>query len=125
MNKSINKEREYDTHKGEEWTNRYNTMLDDVLKRKAELEKEISICDLEKQDILHYIEMKKCDAVMSSRLMKKLKEIITERRTLKVEYNAISSISALSKKSKYINNESYGFKTNVIVDLLEKIKGEW
>ncbi|MEG1994891.1 MAG: hypothetical protein RR255_00465 [Bacilli bacterium] len=124
MNKSINKEREYDTHKGEEWTNRYNTMLDDVLKRKAELEKEISICDLEKQDILHYIEMKKCDAVMSSRLMKKLKEIITERRTLKVEYNAISSISALSKKSKYINNESYGFKTNVIVDLLEKIKGE-
>lgn len=124
MNKSINKEREYDTHKGEEWTNRYNTLLDEVEQRRMELIKGISNCDLKKQDILHYIEMKKCDAIMSSKLMKKIKEITMEHRTLKVEFNALDSITKLSKKSKYTNNENYVFKTNVVVDLLEEIKGE-
>ena len=52
--------------------------------------------------------------------MKKLKEISEQRRIVKEELQSLNSISDLSKKSKYKNNETYVFKTNVIIDLLEE-----
>ena len=66
--------------------------------------------------------MKKFDAVMGSMLMKKLKDITMNRRTAKEEFNALNSITQLSKKTKYKNNETYTFKSNVIVDIMEEIK---
>lgn len=64
--------------------------------------------------------MKKCDAIISAKLMKKLKEVMEQRRIVKEELQSLRSISDLSKKSKYKNNETYVFKTNVIIDLLEE-----
>ena len=120
--KTISKERDYDTNKGLEWTVEYNNLLDRANKRLKELAKTISEYDLQEQDILHYIEMKKFDAVMGSMLMKKLKEITMERRTAKEEFSALSSITQLSKKTKYKNNETYTFKSNVIIDIMEEMK---
>ena len=54
--------------------------------------------------------------------LKKLKEIREQRRIVKEELSALESISMLSKKSKYKNNPTYVFKTNVIIDLLEEEK---
>lgn len=120
MMAEIQKEREYDTSKGKQWIDEYNNLLIKANSRKQELQNLISLYDLQEQDILHYIEMKKCDAIISSKLMKKLKEVTTERRTSKEEFGALNSITMLSKKSKYQNNETYTFRTNVIVDLLEE-----
>lgn len=120
--KTILKEREYDTTKGLQWSIEYNNLLDRANKRLKELTKIISEYDLQEQDILHYIEMKKFDAVMGSMLMKKLKEITMNRRTAKEEFSALTSITQLSKKTKYKNNETYTFKSNVIVNIMEQIK---
>lgn len=119
MNNKILQEKEHSC-KGVEWVLEYNNFLDKVNKRKSELEKLQSEYDLKKEDILHYIEMKKCDAIISAKLMKKLKEVMEQRRIVKEELQSLRSISDLSKKSKYKNNETYVFKTNVIIDLLEE-----
>ena len=107
MNNKIVQEKEHNC-KGAEWILEYNNFLDKVNKRKSELAKLQSEYDLQRQDILHYIEMKK------------LKEISEQRRIVKEELQSLNSISDLSKKSKYKNNETYVFKTNVIIDLLEE-----
>lgn len=117
---AILKERDYDTSRGLEWAAEYNNFLDRANTRLKELTKIISKYDLQEQDILHYIEMKKFDAVMGSMLMKKLKEITMNRRTAKEEFSALTSITQLSKKTKYKNNETYIFKSNIIVDIMEE-----
>ena len=107
MNNKILQEKEH-LCKGAEWILEYNNFLDKVNKRKSELAKLQSEYDLQRQDILHYIEMKKCDAIISAKLMKKLKEISEQRRIVKEELQSLNSISDLSKKSKYKNELAYG-----------------
>ena len=119
MNNKILLEKETNL-KGKDWIDEYNSLLSKVNERKDELAKIISQYDSEQDDILHYIEMKKCDAIMSAKLMKKLKEVREQRRITKEEFSAVSSISMLAKKRKYKNNPTYVFKTNVIIDLLEE-----
>lgn len=121
MDNKILQEKEQDL-KGKQWVDEYNNLISRVNKRKDELCKLQSQCDSEQDDILHYIEMKKCDAITSAKLMKKLKETREQRRVIKEELSALESISMLSKKSKYKNNPTYVFKTNVIIDLLEEGK---
>ena len=116
----IKQERERETPlKGADWVNEYNSMLDRAKARQNELNKQLSEYDKQQQDILHYIEMKKCDAITSSKLMKELKDIRAKRRLIKDEYAAICSINCQSKKSNYKANETYVFKTNIVIDLLE------
>ena len=124
MDNKILQEKDQDL-KGKQWVDEYNNLISRVNKRREELCKLQSQCDSEQDDILHYIEMKKCDAIVSSRLMKKLKEIREQRRVIKEELAALDSISMLSKTSKYKNNTTYVFKTNVIIDLLEEGKENW
>lgn|SRR5574344_454600 len=121
----IEQEREYVSDlKGKEWVDKYNNLFEDMTNRRNELSKLLSNYDLQEQDILHYIEMKKCDAIMSAKLMKKLKEVTCARRVVKEEYCSLNSLTTNLKKNKYKNNQEYTFKTNVIIDLLEEDKGE-
>jgi hypothetical protein len=121
----IEQEREYVSDlKGKEWVDKYNNLFEDMINRRNELSKLLSNYDLQEQDILHYIEMKKCDAIMSAKLMKKLKEVTCARRVVKEEYCSLNSLTTNLKKNKYKNNQEYTFKTNVIIDLLEEDKGE-
>ena len=100
--------------KGKYWVDQYNTLIKDVNKRKVEIQSSLSQYDSEQDDILHHLEMIKCDAITSSKLIKALKEIRAKRRVIKEELAALNSISTLAKQSKYINNESYVYKTNII-----------
>ena len=120
----IEQEREYVTElKGKEWIDKHNNLFESMTNRRNELQKQLSNYDLQEQDILHYIEMKKCDAIMSAKLMKKLKEVTCARRVVKEEYCSLNSLTMNLKKNKYKNNQEYTFKTNVIIDLL-KSEGE-
>ena len=49
---------------------------------------------------------------------KKLKEIKKERRLFKAEYDELNSVDTVAKKSKYVNNKNYTFKTNIIDSIL-------
>ena len=121
----IEQEREYVSDlKGKEWVDKYNNLFEDMINRRNELSKLLSNYDLQEQDILHYIEMKKCDAITSAKLMKKLKEVTCARRVVKEEYCSLNSLTTNLKRNKYKNNQEYTFKTNVIIDLLEEDKGE-
>ena len=100
--------------KGKYWVDQYNTLIKDVNKRKVEIQSSLSQYDSEQDDILHHLEMIRCDAIISSKLIKALKEIRAKRRIIKEELAALNSISMLAKQSKYSNNESYVYKTNII-----------
>ena len=106
--------------KGKDWIEEYNRIIKKANKRMEELVKLQSLYDSQQDDILHYLEMMKCDAIKSSKLMKALKEIRAKRRPVKEELGAVNSITSLSKQSKYVNNDTYTYKTNVIVELLEE-----
>ena len=118
-NNKLLKEKEQE-FKGEEWIKNYNAFLKEVNIRYDELQHKRALYDLQQQDILHYIENKKCDAIISAKLMKKLKEVREKRRAIKEELAALTSIRDSSRKSKYKNKTTYTFKTNVIIDLLEE-----
>lgn len=112
--------------KGKDWIKEYNHIIKKANKRKEELIILQSLYDSQQDDILHYLEMMKCDAIKSSKLMKALKEIRAKRRLVKEELGAVNSITSLAKQSKYENNDTYVYKTNVVIELLEESvdKGE-
>jgi len=105
--------------KGKDWIDEYNHIIKKATKRQTELIKLQSLYDGQQDDILHYLEMMKCDAIKSSKLMKALKEIRAKRRLVKEELGAVNSITMLAKQSKYVNNDTYVYKTNVVIELLE------
>ena len=106
------------------WVKDYNEFLDKVKERKQTLNAQLSYSDLQIQDLLHYLEFNKCSAVTSAKITKKLKEIRIERRLVKAEYEELNSVDMLAKKSKYVNNKDYTFKTN-IMDSIYKEKIIW
>jgi hypothetical protein len=106
--------------KGKDWIDEYNHIIKKATKRQTELIKLQSLYDGQQDDILHYLEMMKCDAIKSSKLMKALKEIRAKRRLVKEELGAVNSITMLAKQSKYVNNDTYVYKTNVVIELLEE-----
>jgi hypothetical protein len=100
--------------KGKYWVDQYNTLIKDVNKRKVEIQSSLSQYDSEQDDILHHLEMIRCDAIVSSKLIKALISFRAKRRIIKDELAALNSISTLAKQSKYSNNERCVYKTNII-----------
>lgn len=69
-----------------------NDLSSQLQSRYDQLNKLKSDYDLIEQDILHYIEFEKYDAIAGAKLLKKLKEIRIERRKIKTEYEDTQSI---------------------------------
>ena len=104
--------------KGRTWLNEFNDLQKRATKRKEELCKELSKKDGEQEDILHYLEFKKCDAIITSKLVKKLKEVRKERRLIKEELEAVQRITQGINERKE-KNKQYKFRTNIITEILE------
>lgn len=64
----------------------YNEYRERLWARKRELEEKISEIDSKQQDILHYLEFEKCDAITMMKLTKRLKTLREERRVIKNEW---------------------------------------
>lgn len=108
--------------------------LKDIMKkisdRETFLQKELSKIDSEREDILHYIELSKYNAVQGWKLLKKLKEVSQRRRNIKEELGYLSSInskipydsicSSISRKEKKDLDKMYKFRTNVIEEILDR-----
>jgi hypothetical protein len=98
----------------------YNEYRERLWARKKELEAQLSDVDLKQQDILHFLENEKCDAVTMVRLAKRLKTLRTERRLIKNEYVELEPVcnrltNAIKAKEK---KDTYTYKTDIIVECI-------
>lgn len=105
--------------RGHFWLSEFNDLQKRATNRKEELCKELSKKDGEQEDILHYLEFKKCDAIITSKLVKKLKEVRKERRLIKEELEAVQRITQGINERKE-KNKDYKFRTNVVMEILEE-----
>lgn len=104
--------------RGHFWLSEFNDLQKRATNRKEELCKELSKKDGEQEDILHYLEFKKCDAIITSKLVKKLKEVRKERRLIKEELEAVQRITQGINERK-LKDKEYKFRTNVVMEILE------
>ena len=80
----------------------------DTDKRLKELREEQSKWDIKQDEILHYIENHKLDAVKGCKLLKTLKQVRNERRIVKNEIDTIQSLKATfidKYKNKFIEKD--------------------
>lgn len=68
------------------------TFFQDIDKRLSELSKQQSVWDIKQDELLHYIENNKLDAVRACKIVKNLKYVREQRRQLKNEMNIINSL---------------------------------
>ena len=105
---------------GYDYLKEYNEYLDRIVKRKTEISAELSKVDLAEQDILHYLEFEKCDAVTMVKITKKLKTLRAERRLIKNELEEITKVHTRigGKQLKATENKTYTYKTSVMKELI-------
>ena len=100
----------------------YKTYKEDLKQIKQNAASNISQCDKEEQDLLHFLENEKCDAVQMVLIAKKLKEIRIVRRDAKLEHaRAISLLHAASKPDDSVQNKIGGTKFIYQTDALNGI----
>lgn len=89
----------------------------DTDKRLKELNQEQSKWDIKQDEILHYIENHKLDAVKGCRVLKILKQVRTERRIVKNEIDVIQSL-----KATFIDKYKNKFIEKDIIQALKSLK---
>lgn len=96
----------------------------DLRIRYNELDRLKSECDLAEQDILHYIEFEKYDAATGAKLLKRLKEVRRERRSIKNEYEELQSILRRMKNAGLHcfkrPNKTYTYRTITLESILNE-----
>ena len=97
---------------------KFNAYYAEICKSRKELATSVSKLDLQEQDILHFLETEKYDAVKMVKATKKLKLIRQERRVIKQELSIVQTIYDRMKGT--MNEQKFTggvYKTNVIKDL--------
>lgn len=104
--------------------------LKEVMELQKEATRKVSACDLQQEDILHYLEFGNPDAAQISQLVKALRSTRTERRRAKNEIqilshidgnkNAVQSLYDRSQKpvTKGMANQQYKFRTGIVADTI-------
>ena len=97
----------------------------DLTTRHKELFKQLSLYDNQEQDLLHFIENEKYDAVAMVKVAKQLKETRLARRAIKIELEQIQSMrdQLLQKNHEKFAEKSYVYKTDVLSDITHRTKG--
>lgn len=100
---------------------KYNSYREEVQKRKKELEVMMSSVDLEQQDILHFLENEKCDAVTMSKITKKLIVVRKRRREIKEEWEYTNWIwQRISNKMVEKEFVGYRYRTDIMKEFKEE-----
>lgn len=96
--------------------------FENIDKLKIDLEKEIKRTELERNDLLHELELGKLNAVEMTRVAKVLKDVLKERRQYKDELNKVMTLKGFTDK--YNNKLIVGDIIQVLKNLntLEKNK---
>ena len=90
--------------------------VDALTQRQKELSGRLSRLDQNQNDILHFIELEKYDAVAMVKLAKQLKETRRQRRVIKVELEQIEDLIRMTSKTRLAKfiNKKYTYRTDVI-----------
>ena len=91
----------------------------ELFSRKETLTKQISKVDKEREDILHYIELGKYNAVEGWKLLSLLREVSKERRKIKDEEEYISKVTnniKLSTVNRFEKSKpkTYHFRSSIL-----------
>ena len=98
---------------------KFNEYYAEICKRRKELAEIESKLDLQQQDILHFLETERCDAVTMVKATKKLRLIRQERRIVKQELSIVQTISDRMKGSIKEQKFTGGiYKTDVLKEFL-------
>lgn len=84
----------------EETINNLHEMTSEIPKRLKMIEQELSLCDLEKNDLLHLMEFNRLNAAEGARYSKELHITLNKRRELKDEYDELRSVLDNLNKSR-------------------------
>lgn len=97
----------------------------DLTKRYNELSVLLSRYDNEEQDLLHFVENEKYDAVTMVKVAKELKEVRLARRVIKIELEQVQSMKdQLSQKNhEKFAKKTYVYKTDVLSNIAHRTKG--
>ena len=92
-------------------------LFQDTDKRLKGLREELSIADTIQDEILHYIEIHKLNAIQSCKLIKQLKAIRNKRRLIKNEIDIIRSL-----KDTFVDKYKNKFIEKDILQALKNLK---
>lgn len=92
-------------------------LFQDVDNSLNELNKKQSIIDIKQQEVLHYIENHKTNAVESCKIVRLLKSIREERRQIKDDIDAIRSL-----KDTFVDKYKNKFIEKDIIQALKNLK---
>lgn len=95
-----------------------------ALRRNAANEK-VTKYNLQEQDLLHFLENEKCDAVDLVRVAKELRDMRKYRRIAKIEVDRCNSIlSSISHKDlKKFEDKTYTYKTDALANIAGRRQG--
>lgn len=98
----------------------------ELKQRSNELAQLQSQYDQEEQDLLHFLEGEKCDAVQMVKVAKKLKIIRQERRDVKNEHTKILTLLNTCPQENYVHSligKKYVYKTDILSGIAARPKG--
>lgn len=100
----------------------FNDFLEEMNKHRKEISALYSKLDLQRQDLLHFLELEKYDAVTIMRISKKIVEISKKRREAKYKLSELDAIisrmkSPLKDREKIVKDKSK-YKTNILKEFI-------
>lgn len=100
----------------------FNDFLEEMNKRRKEISALYSKLDLQRQDLLHFLELEKYDAVTMMRISKKIIEVSKERREAKYKLAELDSIisrmkSPLKDRQEILKDKSK-YKTDILKEFI-------
>ena len=102
---------------------KYEAYVNEIKTRKNALEDQLSLVDRKRTDVMHLLELEKCDAITMVKAAKKLKVLSQERRAIKEELSLMHHIYDKLKTpipKKIYKPEAERYSTDVVKELLDK-----
>ena len=97
----------------------------DLAKRRKELFEQLSQRNHEQQDLLHFLENEKYDAVVMVKIAKQIKENRLLRRAIKVEIDQLNSMSSILSRKNLLQlaEKDYEYRTDILSNTAHRTKG--
>jgi hypothetical protein len=104
----------------------FSRFREEIKSRRDVAWQEVISYNAQEQDLLHYLENEKCDAVDMVRVAKELKTIRQHRRMAKIEVDRCNSIhSSIAKKNlKKFEEKTYTYKTDALINIAGRKQGQ-
>ena len=100
----------------------HKTFLKQAHMRAKELDSKLSQYDVAITDVMHFLEIEKCDAVAMVKVAKKLKDLRAERRLVKIEKEQVDCLLAAmrAKNLDKFEHKTYTYRTTIMDDLKKR-----